>query len=76
MPQIGTPITSLTQGISMIAFFGSLTAGFAYQAYNEGDNYAGFSSVGCLLITGLALNNTLAYMLAGEDSLNQSRDVL
>jgi hypothetical protein len=76
MDQIGSPITSLTQGVSMVALFSSLTAGLAYKAYSDGDQYAGFSSIGCLIIAGLSLNNTLAYMLAGEESFGQSPDVM
>lgn len=68
MKQVGTPFESVSYGLKMTAFFSSMTFGLACQAYNEGDIYAGLSSVACLGITGLAAYNTLALELAGNYS--------
>jgi|GEM_PF-3809879 len=64
MKQVGTPFETVSYGLQMTAFFSSMTVGLAYHAYQEGDIYAGLSSIGCLGITGLAVYNTLALGLA------------
>ena len=70
MKQIGTPIETIEQGTALINLFGAVTIGLAYIAYADQDIYAGLSSVGCLLITGLAGYNTYALSVSGESSFN------
>jgi hypothetical protein len=72
MKQVGTPFESVQYAMQIMAFFGSITAGLGYKAYHDQDIFAGLSSVGCLVITGLAAYNTMVLGLAGsyEDSIH------
>jgi hypothetical protein len=77
MKQVGTPFKTIKYGVQMTTFFAVMTAGFAYEAYLEGDIFAGLSSIGCLGITGLAAYNTLALELSGNyaDSVSNINDL-
>lgn len=70
MQPIGTPMSSIPHGIGFSLFFGAMTAGLSYQAYNNSDSLGGFVSTVFAAITGLAVYNTTA-LLFPEDSVNE-----
>ena len=70
MKQVGTPIESLSKGVSLTLSFAAFSSGLMYKAYSEGegDFWAAVSSIAGVSITALAAYNTYALGFYGDES--------